>query len=79
MTFLAISALAVAGVARANPIKPTLATDLVPTKYTATVDTVVYDAQATAPTSPFRKHYKKGRAFDRFITIWMEVSNASIR
>ncbi|KAI6979182.1 acid phosphatase phoa [Hortaea werneckii] len=72
MTFLAISALAVAGVARANPIKPTIATDLVPTKYTATVDTVVYDAQATAPTSPFRKHYKKGRAFDRFITIWME-------
>ncbi|KAI7203081.1 hypothetical protein KC316_g1695 [Hortaea werneckii] len=72
MAFLAISALAVAGVAKANPIKPTLATDLEPTQYTATADTAVYEAQATAPTSSFRKHYKKGRAFDRSITIWME-------
>ena len=78
MAFVAISALAVAGVAKANPIKPTLATDFEPTQYTATVDTAVYDAQATAPTSSFRKHYKNGRAFDRFITIWMEVSNATI-
>lgn len=73
MSALTLSALALVGMANANPAwKPKLATSLAPNMYTATDDTSVYAAQATAPTSPFRQHYKKGRAFNRFVTIWME-------
>jgi len=67
MAALALGALAVVGAAA----QPT-ATSLEPNLYTATVNTSVYAAQATAPTSNFPKHYVSGKAFDRFITIWLE-------
>ena len=71
MAALALGALAIVG-ASARPNHPTPATSLEPDLYTATANTSVYAAQATASTSQVPKHYVKGKAFDRFITIWME-------
>lgn len=78
MAALIVSTLVIAGVANANPFwRPKLATTLEPNVYTATAASDVYAAQATAPTTSFPKHYKRGKAFDRFLTIWLENTDFS--
>ncbi|KAK4545484.1 hypothetical protein LTR36_002834 [Oleoguttula mirabilis] len=73
MAALALGALAIVGAAAHGPRYPTTTvTSLEPNVYTATVNTSVYAAQATAPTSKQPKHYVPGKSFDRFITIWLE-------
>jgi hypothetical protein len=59
MNTLALGALAIAGAAAQANI------------YTATSASDVYAAQATAKTAHTTSHVP-GRAFDRFITIWLE-------
>lgn len=73
MAALALGALAISGAA-ARQWPTTTVTSLESDIYTATVNTSVYAAQATAPTAKFPKTntYVKGKAFDRFITIWLE-------
>ncbi|KAK5130398.1 hypothetical protein LTR08_002145 [Meristemomyces frigidus] len=72
MAAFALGVLAIVGVAAA-PNKRATPTSLEPDLYTATVNTSVYAAQATAPTAKVpKKYHMGGRSFDRFITIWME-------
>ena len=59
MNVLTLSALAIVGAAAQSDI------------YTATGTSAVYAAQATAATSHETSHVC-GKAFDRFITIWLE-------
>ena len=62
MRTLTLTALAVLGVA-AQKEEPNI--------YTASKTDPVYDAQATAPTITKTSHVR-GKAFDRFVTIWLE-------
>lgn len=43
-----------------------------PNRYTATQASAVYAAQATAPTYQGKDNYVNGKAFDRFVEIWLE-------
>lgn len=86
MAALAVGALAIAGAAAHPPAwggysqgawgpgeyPQPASTTLEPDVYTATAPAAVYSAQATASTYEGPTTYVKGRAFDRFITIWME-------
>ena len=77
MATFVVGALAIVGAAAA-PNKRATSTSLEPNVYTATVNTSVYAAQATAPSAKFPKNYHQGgKSFDRFITIWMENTDYS--
>ncbi|KAF7197070.1 Acid phosphatase [Pseudocercospora fuligena] len=72
-TSLALISLAVSGaVAQASYSQKADQEQLQPDLYTATDAAHVYAAQATAPTYAGQPKYVPGKAFDRFIEIWLE-------
>lgn len=65
---LAIGVFAIAGV---SALPPGHGESPIPNQYTATGAQDVFAAQATAATAHPTSN-KKGKAFDRFVTIWLE-------
>lgn len=64
---------AVGAVAHNHPNEPIGPNEPVePNVNTATAPSAVYAAQATAATYDGRQRYQRGRAFDRYVEIWLE-------